>query len=122
MKPIRLRKTDIAVLTALKTFIETLQEPCPPIGVLSRKFGINTDKLKRGFKQLFGVAPYQYVLQLRLTKAKALLRDTELPVADIAFQSGYEHAGNFSAWFKRETGVRPLEWRYGEGEEPFSRE
>lgn len=112
MKPIRLRKHDIAVLAALKEYIENLKEPCPSIPVLSRKFGINTDKLKRGFKQVYGVAPYQYILSLRLVQAKSLLRDTEIPVADIAIQLGYEHAGNFSSWFRGITGMRPLEWRY----------
>lgn len=120
MKTIRLHKNDIAILATLKAYIETLPEPCPAIEELGRKFGINTDKLKRGFRQLYGIAPYQHVLALRLAKAKSLLQDTEWPVAEIAMQLGYEHAGNFSAWFKRLTGMRPLEWRYGEREEHTS--
>jgi AraC family transcriptional activator of pyochelin receptor len=112
MKHVHLRRADKEILAALKAYIETLPEPVLTITELSMKFGINTDKLKKGFKELYGVAPYRYVLELRLALGKQLLSETEMPVADIAIQLGYEYAENFSAWFKGVTGVRPLEWRY----------
>jgi len=112
VKEIRLRKNDIEVLAAVKEFIETIPEEMLTIPQLAKRFGINTDKLKKGFRQVYGVAPYRYVLVLRLVRAKELLSVTELSISEIAKQLGYEHAENFSAWFKRETGMRALEWKY----------
>lgn len=112
MTIVRLRRNDVAILTAVKAFIETMPDEIPTIPQLAKKFGINTDKLKKGFKQVYGVAPYHYLLEIRLERAKVLLQDTELPVGEIAMQLGYEHAENFSAWFKRTTGEKPLQYRY----------
>ncbi len=111
MKEIRLRKNDVEVLAAVKTYIETMPEEMPTIPQLAKKFGINTDKLKKGFKQVYGVAPYRYLLSIRLDRAKKLLRDTELSVGEIAGMVGYEHANNFSVVFKKITGEKPGNWR-----------
>jgi AraC-like DNA-binding protein len=63
------------------------------------------------FKRFTGVAPHQYVMQRRLERAKHLLGDTDLPIADIAAQLGYASQSHFSEAFHHTTGVTPLTYR-----------
>lgn len=82
-----------------------------PIGVLSEKFEINEFALKCGFRQLNGVAIFEFLTIKRLTQAKKLLAQSELPVSDIAARCGYLHTTNLGAAFKRKYGMKPSEFR-----------
>lgn len=59
------------------------------------------------FKQLMGVAPYQYVLQQRMEKAKDLLRQRKFTIAEIALQVGCADQSRFTKHFKKHVGVTP---------------
>ena len=63
------------------------------------------------FKQTTGVSPYRYVIDLRLERAKSLLRSTELPITEIAQQVGYCNNSHFAVAFHRATGVTPRDFR-----------
>lgn len=59
------------------------------------------------FKQSTGLAPHQYVIQCRIDRAKQLLRQGELTIAEIAFNLGFSHQSHLSRHFKRLIGVTP---------------
>ncbi|MBC7968541.1 MAG: helix-turn-helix transcriptional regulator [Verrucomicrobia bacterium] len=61
----------------------------------------------RSFKQLMGLAPYQYVLQQRMEKAKDLLRQRKFTIAEIALQVGCADQSRFTKHFKKHVGVTP---------------
>ena len=61
----------------------------------------------RAFKQAFGLPPHRYLLTRRIERAVALLRETELPVTDIAFQTGWASLGTFGRIFRDITGQSP---------------
>src|SRR5690606_15073868 len=84
------------------------------IRALARQVGLNEPKLCSGFKTLFGATIYDYVLQLRMTEAMRLLRDSDPSITEIAFDVGYEYPGNFSTAFKRIFGLTPKAARAGE--------
>jgi AraC-like DNA-binding protein len=63
------------------------------------------------FARETGVSFHSYLQELRLTKAKDLLRDPRLTVAEVAQASGYASAGWFRHSFKRHLGLSPSEWR-----------
>lgn len=65
----------------------------------------------RLFKQATGQTPHQYVLTLRMQRAKVLLSNSERTIVDIAFSSGYANPGNFTQAFKRNFGLTPREYR-----------
>ncbi|MBL8063431.1 MAG: helix-turn-helix transcriptional regulator [Anaerolineales bacterium] len=53
----------------------------------------------------------EYLTEVRMNKAKELLRMTTLRSADIAYQVGYNDPHYFSSVFKKNTGLSPLEFR-----------
>ena len=65
----------------------------------------------RSFKQAFGVPPHRYLLSRRIELATALLRDTDLPITDIAFRTGWKSLGTFGRTFRDVTGENPGDFR-----------
>ena len=65
----------------------------------------------RMFKQSTGLTPYQYLVRQRLTKAKELLRFTEMAIADIGYTVGYRNSSHFAKVFRRQVGVSPTSYR-----------
>ena len=65
------------------------------------------------FKKEFGISPQEYILELRIEKAKLLLRDTsrDISVAETAFEVGYSDPLYFSRIFHRKTGFSPTEFK-----------
>jgi AraC family transcriptional activator of pyochelin receptor len=78
---------------------------------LADKAGMSEYHLKLRFQALFGKSVPDYVLDLRMNKAKELLGDTDLPVKDIAVMVGYHSASTFVHAFHREIGIAPGEFR-----------
>ncbi|GAA4450916.1 AraC family transcriptional regulator [Nibrella saemangeumensis] len=66
---------------------------------------------KREFTRLFHTTPARWLMQKRLTYAKTLLETTELPVNDVAYESGFENTSHFSRVFKERFGLSPLFYR-----------
>jgi AraC family transcriptional regulator len=65
----------------------------------------------RLFKARTGVTPHQYVLKLRIARAKALLTDSSLTIAEIAAQCGFAHQQHFADAFRRYVGGTPTTYR-----------
>lgn len=65
----------------------------------------------RMFKQATGQPPHLYVVMQRVSHAKALLQETELPLLEVAEQSGFRTQGHFTGVFRRYTGVTPRTFR-----------
>lgn len=65
----------------------------------------------RSFKAAFGVPPHRYLLTRRIERAASLLRDTDLPITEIAFQTGWRSLGTFGRVFRDVTGEKPSSTR-----------
>ena len=78
---------------------------------LAARFHLSQSSLKICFKALYGVPVASYLRGLRMDSAAALLRESDLPVAEIAHRVGYEDPSRFAAAFRRHTGRRPTELR-----------
>jgi AraC-like DNA-binding protein len=68
---------------------------------------------RRLFKQYTGLAPAQYIAQLRLQRAKELLSASSRSVKEIAVEMNYESVDYFSTQFKRQTKMTPTQYRKG---------
>lgn len=67
--------------------------------------------LARVFKDEIGKSPHQYVLARRVARAKAMLRDTSVSIADVALAAGFSSQSHLSNWFRRIVGVSPGVYR-----------
>jgi AraC-like DNA-binding protein len=110
---VRLSKQDLANLHSARSILDTQYADAPTIIQLARKVGVNKQKLTRGFKYIFGLTVYDYLLSVRMARARTLLLETELSITQIALEVGYEYAGNFTTAFKRYFGVPPNVMRKG---------
>ncbi len=78
-----------------------------PVRRLARVSGVSEAHFARSFKQAFGVPPHRYLLTRRVERAKTLLRETDLPITEIAFQTGWASLGTFGRTFRDVTGESP---------------
>lgn len=83
----------------------------PSLTELSRQIGLNTFKLKKDFKELFGVPVFKYLQNERMTKAHDLIRKKEATVQEAAWHVGYDSLSSFSNAFAKKFGFRPSEIR-----------
>lgn len=63
------------------------------------------------FKQTFGMAPHQYLVKCRIEKAQLLLKQTDMKIARIALEIGYESQSHFTSLFRRVVGTTPNSYR-----------
>jgi transcriptional regulator GlxA family with amidase domain len=78
-----------------------------PVPRLAKVSGVSGAHFARSFRDAFGVPPHRYLLTRRIERAKALLRDTDLAIIDIAFQTGWNSLGTFGRVFRDITGESP---------------
>src|SRR5579863_3429899 len=81
------------------------------ITALALEVGINSFKLRVGFKQLLKTTIHQYRLDLRLNLAKQLLTETDLTISEIAYKTGFDSRDGFARCFRRRVRESPREWR-----------
>ncbi|UUV21532.1 helix-turn-helix domain-containing protein [Paenimyroides aestuarii] len=75
------------------------------------KLHISTNYLNRISKQHFGVSAGAFIRNHIILESKRILHFTSLTVSEIAFQLGFDHVSYFSAFFKKETGETPEQFR-----------
>lgn len=78
---------------------------------LAHQFYINKFYLTRVFKEQFGVTINGYMIQLRITSAKQLLRFSDKTIDEISLECGYDDSNYFSRLFKKVEGISPSEYR-----------
>ena len=78
-----------------------------PVTRLARVSHVSVTHFARSFKEAFGLPPHRYLLTRRIERATALLRETDLPITEIAFQTGWQSLGTFGRTFRDITGESP---------------
>lgn len=72
---------------------------------------VSSSHFARAFKQSTGIAPHKYLTERRIERAKSLLTDTNLPLAEIAFRLGFSSQGHFTTVFRQLLGTTPKSYR-----------
>jgi AraC-like DNA-binding protein len=93
-----------------------------PVERLAQVSAVSPAHFARSFKQAFGLPPHRYLLTRRIERATALLRDTDQPIMEIAFATGWNSLGTFGRIFRDITGESPGEFRDREQTAPGRRE
>lgn len=102
---------SLAQRQAIEEFVE--RELASNFGLvdLAAITGYCPDHFSRLFKQAFSESPHQYVLSRRVERAKAMLRDRDRSIAEIAIACGFANQGHLTTAFKRRTGLTPGSYR-----------
>ncbi|MEM0910155.1 MAG: AraC family transcriptional regulator [Pseudomonadota bacterium] len=107
----KLKRQDVdAIHKAAKILVDEMDDP-PDIISLSHRASINDNKLKKGFKQVYGITAFTYLQQQRLKKARALLLKQQFSVVEVAAMVGFKSRSHFSKVFKQYYGISPKQFK-----------
>lgn len=81
------------------------------VKTLAQKTDLSEVYFRKLFKLSYGVSPKQYILQLRINKAKELLNNDDYSISKIAEKCGCSNVYHFSKIFKEKVGCTPSEYR-----------
>jgi AraC family transcriptional regulator len=103
----RLRKVRDLMVTHLEDEFNLLR--------LAREAGMSEFHFSRAFKSTTGFKPSQYFINLRMERARRLLRETNRSIIEIGLNVGYTSPSHFSRIFHREVGISPSRYRRSYG-------
>ncbi len=86
--------------------IEHMANP-PSLEELAKTVGLNIKQLKMGFKELYGMPVFTFLLHYKLEYAKKTLQEESLSVSELATLVGYSSSSHFIAAFKKKFGITP---------------
>ena len=81
---------------------------------LAAMVGLSRDHFARAFHQSMGMPPHSYLLRRRLDHVEQLLKDTQLPLSQIALATGFSDQSHLARHFRRQTGMSPSHARWRE--------
>lgn len=105
-----LRHGDASILK-VQHFLETRSGDDVSVADMVRNSGLPARTFQRRFKLATGLAPKQYLQELRIERARDLLIETDQPVSDICFAVGYNDPPSFVRLFSRLSGLTPGAFR-----------
>ena len=98
------------VLTVKEFIAENLNENLT-VSKLANTVNMSSSHFSRVFKQQTGFSPYDYILISRLNRAKYLLQVTDMTIASIAYDIGFNSESNFIYFFTENEGISPGKFR-----------
>jgi AraC family transcriptional activator of pyochelin receptor len=111
---------DLPYIEQARNILEADPRRQLTISALALEVGINSFKLRIGFKEIFKTTIHQYRVDLRLNIAKKLLDETDLTISEIAYKTGFDSRDGFTRSFRKKFNQTPREWR--KEQEPDFRE
>ncbi|KAI9129989.1 helix-turn-helix domain-containing protein [Acaryochloris sp. CCMEE 5410] len=92
-------------------YIHAHLERNPSLAELAALVDLSSCHFVKVFKQSTGTTPHQYLLRCRIEKAKQLLSQEKVPLAEIAQRVGFHDQSRFTSAFKKRVGVTPKKYR-----------
>lgn len=109
--PAALSPQDLSRILEARGKIEANLNRHLTIAELAYRVGTNENKLKQGFRALFGKGAFACLLEGRMKEACRLLDTTRMPIAEVAHRSGYKSVAAFITAFRQRYGLTPRKWR-----------
>ena len=102
--------TDPALQRVVAIMEQQVEEPLS-CGQIARRAGLSMRRMQRMFEKALGTTPVRHYQFVRLTKAHALLQQTDLSVTEIAVSAGFNSLEHFCRIYRRQFGCRPRDDR-----------
>lgn len=102
---------EAAISEILKKRLDEMADFSVPYEKIIKELYCTEHHAIRSFKAAYGITPYRYLLGRRLDAAKMLLKDSGMSIKEISDFVGFNDNHYFSAFFKRETGMSPTEYK-----------
>ena len=106
-----LRKSQVEKVHAIQKSITHDLSTTKTLKQLSEEFDFPYVSMQNCFKQVYGMSIHSYLVHYRISQASRMLRESNLPIGDIALAVGYANASKFSSAFREATGFTPSEFR-----------
>ncbi|RFM28905.1 helix-turn-helix transcriptional regulator [Deminuibacter soli] len=108
---LRIKDDDITRLMRVEALlIKSYIDPPPTINVLAKEAAMSPTKLKKDFKELYGVPIYEYFQMNRMNYARTLMQEGRYAIKEVGKMVGYTNLSHFAGSFKKEFGVLPSEF------------
>lgn len=107
----RVNVQELIDLRRARDVIDWHSERPLDVPAMARVANMSPSHFARRYRQTFGETPYQHLVSRRVERAKALLRNSAIPVSAVALMVGFTTLGAFNARFGELAGVTPTEYR-----------
>lgn len=115
------RKVAMSALQSRDDFGKTVTDVCRymydthtknlPVSEYAKMCSLSESRFSHLFKDMMGVSPKQYIINIQMQKAKELLETTRMPISQISDVTGMQNQNYFSRIFKKYTKMSPSAWR-----------
>ncbi len=99
------------LLQSILSQVEKQLEEGVSIAALASAFQMTPSEFSRRFKVTVGCSPQRYIIEKRIAEARRLLRESDEPIAEIAFRLGYSSQAHLTSSFKSLMGLTPSRYR-----------
>ena len=100
-----------SIINKARIILRTNIDENIPMEKVAEELNVSYAWLRKSFKAYTGIAPHQYLVQLRIEKAKMYLSDYSLSIKEIALRLNFDSIHYFSRLFKEKAGVSPDTYR-----------
>lgn len=102
---------DIARLRRVHAYVQSDLGGDLRVATLARVAGMSASCFHRWFRKHHGVSPHAYVVEARVSRAKDLLRETDLPLVDVALAVGFTSQPCLNVAFRQHAQTTPARYR-----------
>ena len=102
------KQSDIQKIRQLGYSLKSnLHKSSPSLEDMAKTAEMSTTKFKTLFKEILGMSPHQYILNLKLNHAQYLLKHQSLSVSEVAYKVGFNHPSALTRLFQSKLGIAP---------------
>ena len=109
-KRIILRQATIEKIEKAAFIIEEELETIDNISTIANRVGLNQNTLQNGFQQLYSTSVKEYIMNIRIEKAKEFMEKSDLNISEITYKIGISSRSYFSKVFKERFGMTPKQY------------
>jgi AraC family transcriptional regulator len=110
-EPDRTYRLSERQIQRIREFVEANLETDLRLEAMARACGLGTKTFLRSFRATCGTSPYQYVIAVRVERARRLLEEQSMGLAEIALRCGFSHQEHLTRMFRRLVGQTPGRYR-----------